>query len=71
MTRQEAHDKCTEKIAQEPLLSFKVAGNGLLRRVDEGGCAWFTRTFLPPEAVDAIIDCAVEEAVLALKGEQK
>ena len=29
---------------------------------------YVSRQILPTEAIDAIIDCAVEEAVLALKG---
>lgn len=54
MTREEVYDKCTEKIAHEPLCNYKVTE--------------VARMLLPREAIDAIIDCAVEEAVLALKG---
>ena len=54
MTRAEVYDKCTEKIYPTP------------EAYKEGVCS--VKQLLPREAIDAIIDCAVEEAVLALKG---
>lgn len=67
MIRQEVYDKCVERIAQEPLHSFKVAENGTLKMIDGGKPTWLVRELLPTEAIDAIIDCAVEEAVKAMK----
>lgn len=68
MTREEVYDKCTEKIRHEPLCNFKVMEDGILKKANEEAYAWTVRTLLPQDAIDAIIDCAVEEAVLALKG---
>lgn len=56
MTREEVYDKCVEKIYPTP------------EAYKEGVCS--VKQLLPREAIDAIIDCAVEEAVLALKGGQ-
>ena len=55
MNRQDVYDKCTEKI-YPTLEDYK-----------EGVC--LTKHLLPKEAIDAIIDCAVEEAVMRMKGE--
>ncbi len=58
MTREEVYDKCIEKIAY-------VKGRG------EEPIIYKKKTLLPRVVIDAIIDCAVEEAVKALRGEQK
>lgn len=71
MTRDEVYDKCTEKIPHEPQYSFKVTEDGILKKADKAVRAWTVRTLLPQDAIDAIIDCAVEEAVMALKGVEK
>lgn len=57
MLRQDVYDKCVEII-------YPTLG------VHEDGI-YSVKQLLPPEAIDAIIDCAVEEAILALKGENK
>ena len=49
MTRSEVYNFCTEKFYS----SMDDYQNGIV------SC----KTLLPPEAIDAIIDCAVEEAV--------
>ena len=53
MNRQEVYNKCVEKIYPS------------LKDYEEGVC--FARRILPEEAIDAIIDCAVEEAVKAME----
>lgn len=68
MTREEVYDKCTKKIGQPNLSSFrKVEGKNVFERIDSDEITWFVRPLLPREAIDAIIDCAVEEAVKAMK----
>lgn len=57
MTRQEVYDICVEKIYPSP------------EAYKEGVCS--VKQLLPQEAIDAIIDCAVEEAVERMKGEQE
>lgn len=54
MTREEVYDKCTEKIYPT------------FRDYKEG--AYSVEQLLPKKAIDAIIDCAVEEAVERMKG---
>ena len=54
MTRQEVYDKCVEK--EYPTFES----------YEEGFCK--IKQLLPQEAIDAIIDCAVEEAVERMKG---
>lgn len=56
MTREEVYEKCEEK----QYVSMEDYEKG-----------WATcREILPREAIDAIIDCAVEEAIRAVKGGQ-
>lgn len=58
MTRQEVYDICVEKIYPSP------------EDYKEGVCS--VKQLLPREVIDAIIDCAVEEAVERMKrGEQE
>lgn len=54
MTREEVYDKCVEKIYPTPM------------DYEEGICS--VKQLLPLEAIDAIIDCAVEEAVEQMRG---
>ena len=54
MSRQEVYDKCVERFYPS------------LEAFAQGVCS--EKQLLPREAIDAIIDCAVEEAVARLKG---
>lgn len=54
MTREEVYDKCCEKVYPS------------IDAYEQNICT--VKQILPEEAIDAIIDCAVYEAVLALKG---
>ena len=68
MTREEVYDKCTEKIGQPNLNSFrKVNGKNVFEMVNSDETIWVVRPLLPKESIDAIIDCAVEEAVERIK----
>lgn len=55
MTREEVYDKCVEYFYPTR------------EAYEMGFCS--VKILLPREAIDAIINCAVEEAVFALKGE--
>ena len=57
MNRHEVYDKCIERFYPT------------LKDYEEGVC--FSKQLLPKEAIDAIIDCAVEEAIRALEGGDK
>ena len=57
MTREEVYDKCVEKIYP----SLEAFGGGVC----------IGKQLLPREAIDAIIDCAVEEAQKKNKEKQK
>ena len=54
MTREEVYGKCSQK---QYFSSMK----------DHEEAFTISKMLLPPEAIDAIIDCAVEEAVKAMK----
>lgn len=54
MTRKEVYDKCLQK---QYFPSMK----------DHEEAFTISKMLLPPEAIDAIIDCAVEEAIRAMK----
>lgn len=71
MSRQKAYDACTEKIARYGMSSFRVGEDGLVELIKDDNPFKVCKWILPPEAIDAIIDCAVEEAVLATKGGDK
>lgn len=67
MTREEVYDLCTEKIVESKIPSYRhIDGCRLVKAEDD--VVWVSKTLLPPEAIDAIIDCAVEEAVKRIKG---
>lgn len=53
MTREDVYDRCTERHYQ----SIYDYENGIYN----------AKELLPKEAIDAIIDCAVEEAVAVMK----
>ena len=57
MSRQEVYDKCTEKIYPTP------------EAYEQGVCS--VKQLLPQEAIDAIIDCAMEEAVMRMQEEEE
>ena len=58
MTREEVYDKCIEKIVY-------------VRGREEEPIIYKAKTLLPRIAINAIIDCAVEEAVGRIKCEQE
>ena len=58
------------KIGTPALSSFrKVEGKNVLQKIDTEEIIWTVRQLLPRESIDAIIDCAVEEAVRRIKEE--
>ena len=65
MTREEVYDKCTEKTGDFVPAYRYIGGYEKVRVEDE--VVYSVRILLPPEAIDAIIDCAVEEAVERIK----
>ena len=72
MTREDVYDKCVEKVAQFSSQGYRlVEGKNMFEKIDVDEITWAVKPLLPREAIDAIIDCAVEEAVRALKGEQQ
>ena len=52
MTREEVYDKCVKKVGTIGIKSNII---------------WTAKELLPKEAIDAIIDCAVEEARKKIK----
>lgn len=69
MTREEVYDKCTDKCGHLVPSYRHIDGCGKVRGEDE--VVYSVRILLPPEAIDAIIDCAVEEAIKVMKGEER
>ena len=67
MTREEVYDKCTERVGNLNFPSFRKTKDGVLEKIKDENIMRETRFLLPQEAIDAIIDCAVEEAIRAVK----
>lgn len=65
MTRQDVYDLCSEKICQKSPNYRHIDGCGYVRVEDED--VWVSKLLLPESAIDAIIDCAVEEAIALMK----